>query len=214
MINSLNGILRSALLTFGLAAVLCGCASTATAPVTSKVITRVTVFHTNPEIRGQSFIFHPLEDQKTSLEYKQYSEVITGHLQQAGMALGRGESDYVLEFTYGISGSKEVSESTPIIGRTGSSSSTIIGNTVHHNPTYGIVGSQSYSSTEYVRAVTLRIFKTNSGIREQIPVYEAKLTSAGSSSHVAAVFPAMMKALFAEFPGKSGHSAIRTMSRD
>ena len=111
--------------------------------------------------------------------------------------------------------------SVPIFGQTGTSSSTTYGTTsssggfgtysgtTYHTPTFGIVGSSTYSTTVYSRAFQLSIAEPQTaGGNETRVLFEATVSSVGTSSQLSQVMPAMIEALFREFPGESG--ATRT----
>ena len=127
------------------------------------------------------------------------------------------EADVVMFFSYGIDSGKEVVSSYPIFGQTGTSSSytsgtvTSYGNyatysgTTYNTPTYGVVGSGVTSGTKYTRFLKVELLESPALAKGDIKkVYEAKVVSSGSSNQVAVVLPTMIKALFEDFPGKSG----------
>ena len=126
-------------------------------------------------------------------------------------------SEVAIALSYGIDSGKERLASVPIFGQTGVSSSTTYGtlNTygnygtysgiTTYTPTYGVVGSSTVSRTEYSRGLWLYIVDAKSvGTKNLNVLYEASVKSSGSSAQLSRVMPAMIEALFKEFPGKSG----------
>ena len=76
-------------------------------------------------------------------------------------------------------------------------------------PTFGVVGSRSYSYnvTRYTRVLALDLLDRQQLDADKVKkVYEVKLTSKGSCSQIAAVFDAMLDSLFDGFPGENGES--------
>ena len=109
--------------------------------------------------------------------------------------------------------------SVPVYGQTGVSSSTTYGTvTMYGNygiysgyttyrRTYGITGYRAQSYTTYPRELWLHIIEKPPSREEKTKVkvlYEAVVKSEGTSSQLARVMPYMVKAMFIEFPGKSG----------
>jgi hypothetical protein len=89
---------------------------------------------------------------------------------------------------------------------------TYSGNTTY-TPTYGVVGSGVRSHTEYTRVFRLDIVEKQALAEGKITkLYEGKVVSSGSGSQLAQVLPTMVKALFEDFPGKSGSTRTSTRS--
>lgn len=183
------------------------------------VQSNVAVFHELPAMLAKvKYAAIPFKDQQGSLEHKSYERLIKEELAKRGFVEALTEdADVVMFFSYGIDSGKEVVSSYPIIGQTGTSSRytsgtvTSYGNyatysgTTYRNPTYGVVGSSVKSDTEYTRFLKVELFQNpvlaNGNLKT---IYEAKVISSGSSNQVAEVMPTMIKALFEDFPGKSG----------
>lgn len=198
------------LLLFSLA-LLTGCAG--------MVQSNVAVFHELPAVQTKiKYAAIPFKDQQGSLEHKSYERLIKEELVKHGFVeVPAEEADVVMFFSYGIDSGKEVVSSYPIFGQTGTSSSytsgtvTSYGNyatysgTTYNTPTYGVVGSGVTSGTEYTRFLKVELLESTALAKGDIKkIYEAKVVSSGSSNQVAVVMPTMIKALFEEFPGKSG----------
>jgi hypothetical protein len=191
----------------------------------SFVQSNISVFHDLPPT-GQALKYAtlPLKSQEGSLEHKSYEQLIKTELNKRGyVETPVAEADVIVFLDYGIDTGREVVSSYPIIGRTGTSSSytsgtiqsyggyTTYSGTTYNTPTYGVVGSGTYSETEYTRFLRLdfvdRVELAAGKVKKR---YEAKVVSKGWSSQLAAVMPAMIKALFEDFPGKSG--SVRRVS--
>ena len=189
------------------------------------VKSNIAVFHELP-VRAEPIKYAalPLKEQEGSLEYKAYAQHIKAELNKKGFAEAPiDEAEVVLFFDYGIDSGKEVVSSYPIIGRTGTSSSYTSGTvssyggyatysgTTYNTPTYGVVGTGATSGTVFSRYLRLDLIDRASLSTGKVKkVYEAQVTSAGSGGQIAAVMPTMIKALFEDFPGKSG-STRRTI---
>ena len=202
-------------------AILCALLMSGCAMVKSNIA----VFHELP-IRAEPIKYAalPLKEQEGSLEYKAYAQQIKDELNKKGFAeVPINEAEVVLFFEYGIDSGKEVISSYPIIGRTGTSSSYTSGTlntygsyatysgTTYNTPTYGVVGTGARSDTVYSRYLRVDLLDRATLSDGKIKkVYEAQVTSAGSKGQIAAVMPTMIKALFEDFPGKSG-STRRTI---
>jgi len=190
------------------------------------VKSNVAVFHQLGEVPApKTYAFVPLKDQKNSLEYKTYIELVRQQLikHQYREAISGETPDVVIALSYGIDSGKEKLASVPIFGQTGVSSSTTHGTlntygnygtysgTTTYTPTYGIVGSSTVSRTEYSRGLWLYIVDAKSvGTKNLNVLYEGSVKSSGSSSQLSRVMPAMIEALFKEFPGKNGKTRTET----
>ncbi|HEX8987121.1 MAG TPA: DUF4136 domain-containing protein [Rhodocyclaceae bacterium] len=183
------------------------------------VKSNIVVFHElPPSPTAIRYAALPLKDQQGSLEHKSYEKLIKDELNKRGFVeVAPEQADVALFFSYGVDSGKEVVSSYPIFGQTGTSSSytsgtvTSYGNyatysgTTYNTPTYGVVGSGVSSHTEFSRFLNVELLDMpalRSGTIKK--VYEAKVGSAGSNGQVAVVMPTMIKALFEDFPGKSG----------
>jgi hypothetical protein len=134
-----------------------------------------------------------------SLEFKEYSEYVKYALNKKGFIESNFEhAEIVIFLDYGISEPQEntYTYSSPIIGQTGTSSSSTYGtiNTygnalnytsrTYNNPTYGIVGSQTHSGsyTTYKRyiiisAINLAEYKI---ANKKNPIWKTSVVSTGS----------------------------------
>jgi hypothetical protein len=182
----------------------------------STVESNVTRFHTlPPKGTGQSFVIRS-ESGQSSIEFSQYSQQISKHLQAYGWTPASSNSaDYIVVLAYQMGGSRERSGSLPLYGQTGGGttyhsgsfnsygsggySSGTFGGTSYTPATFGVVGAAPYSYTVHDRYMVMTI-RDRAGTN----VFEGKVNSSGSSAEIAAVLPEMIDSLFTGFPGVSG----------
>lgn len=179
----------------------------------------ISVFHDLPSTAQViKYAILPLKSQEGSLEHKSYEQLVKAELNKHGyIETPVGDAEMVVFLDYGIDTGHEALSSYPIIGQTGTASSYTTGTvqsyggyatysgTTYNTPTYGVVGTGTRSGTVYTRFLHLDFVDRSELAAGRVKKrYEAKVVSAGSSSQIAAVMPAMIKALFKDFPGKSG----------
>lgn len=166
----------------------------------------------------KTYAFGYLKGQESSLEVLTYQRVIEGELANKGMnPAPTREADVIVYLNYHIDGGRSVFSNVPIWGQTGTTSSYTSGTistvgststlnaTTTYTPIYGVTGSQTVARTEYARQLILFIYRRpDLDAGNMRPVYEGTVKSSGSGSSVAAVIRQMSKALFEDFPGKSG----------
>jgi hypothetical protein len=186
----------------------------------------VAVFH-NFSDRSSTVVryaFVPVKGQESSLEYKNYANLIRSELARYNFEEASvQDAETIVAFFYGIDAVRIKLESVPIFGQTGVSRSQTFGTintygnygtysgTTTHTPSYGIVGSEVESRTEYGREFSLYIVDKDSIDKGKMEVvYQGNVRSDGSSSQLAKVMPAMIKSLFKDFPGKSGSTRRET----
>jgi len=192
------------------------------------VKSQISVFHETPQgFSGITYAMVPFKDQEGSLEHKAYEQTVRQELNTKGFRETSLESaDVVVFLSYGIDTGREIASSYPIIGQTGVSSSHTYGTiqsygsygtysgTTTYTPTYGVVGTGVTSHTQYTRFLKLDVLDKISLAESKIKkLYEGKVVSRGSSSQMSAVLPTMIKALFEDFPGKSGSTRTSTRPR-
>jgi hypothetical protein len=184
---------------------------------------QVTRFHHMPPAgNGETFVVLPFKDQAGSLEWEQYADLIAQQLTAKGYVrvTQPTETKYAVLFAYTIDRGKTTE--VPIFGQTGGGVTTFSGNTsgtvggtsysgvssgtAYTPPTYGLIG--SVPVTRFTRAVTLYIIDEPQSMAFGVPVktFEATAGSVGSSGALAVVMPAMIAAIFKDFPGKSGET--------
>lgn len=101
-----------------------------------------------------------------------------------------------IDIIFGVSNPRTKIDSSPIIGKTGVSSSTTYGNissdgsfssTSYNNPSYGVVGSKTYSYDEYTRYLIIKGYDTSG--RE---VFDSQAFSTGTSNDLDRVLPILV----------------------
>ncbi len=164
-----------------------------------------------------------------SLQFESFKTKLEDKLQSAGFTISRdrASADLLAFFAYGIDDGQTTTQtgSTPIYGKsrggttysydtasafgTDGYATRRYSGSSYTMPTYGIVGSETYSYnvTTYARVLALDLLdrrELDEGRTKK--VYEVKLTSKGRCSQITSVFDEMLTALFMEFPGPSGKS--------
>ena len=202
---------------------------TATGCVTPPVKGITTAYYSSEmESPSGSIIILPTESEKArSLEFRFVSAKLADRLKAVGFALADSpeEADYVVLMSYGIDNGTTELSSVPVVGQTGggttyssgavygaAGSATYSGST-YQMPTYGIVGSQTVSSTSYKRVISIHILKAGDlANRDATPQLESTTTSSGWCSVINPVLDEMLEGAFIEFPGENGVSRKWTVA--
>jgi hypothetical protein len=182
---------------------------------TTQIRTQVTRFHHMPPAStGETFAVVPMEDQAGSLEWEQYADLVAQQLTARGyvrLAQPLG-AKYAVLFSYAIDRGKTITAAVPVFGQTGGGVTTFYSGSssgfAYTQPTYEEVGSDLVTATVFARALDLEIFDVSQTLATNAPVkiFEAKAGSAGVSGTLAVVMPAMIAAVFKDFPGKTGET--------
>lgn len=186
-----------------------GCASYMSADVTS--------FHHLPaghRFAGQKFIIEPAAEQKDSLEFRAYADLVRQALIRQGLVFDSA-ADLAVSMRYSIDSGRPVIYGYPAYGYTsfgpvwGWIPYPAPGGHVHYVWTasypagYGVVGSSYSQSVVYRRElrvdITDRRPRGNGAKR-----FEGSVMSEGQVSALAPVMPTMVRALFSDFPGPNG----------
>jgi Domain of unknown function (DUF4136) len=177
---------------------------------------QVAVFHHLPkDLSGTTYVMIPFREQEGSLQHKAYEEVVRQELNAKGFRETTvDQAQTVVFLAYGIDTGRRVHSSYPIIGQTGATTCSTFDGTPHQSygcrdsspwPTYGVVGTRETSETQYTRVLRLDIVDKQALAEGNIKkLYEGKVMSRGFSDQLVQVLPKMIKALFEDFPGKSG----------
>ena len=209
-----------------------------TACVPQIVTSDVTRFH-EADIAspvGKSFIISPTEDQEGSLEFKEYAAKISSQLQAHGLSENKDnkpDTDYAVSFQYGVDNGRAITSSVPIYGATGGGTTYHTGQintygnygypsygsysgTSYTPPTYGVVGSQTITTMNYTRYLTMDIVDVpRSSHGKLVKVFEGKVISSGSNSSFPSVSACLIQALFENFPGENGKTtSVNTLSSE
>lgn len=186
----------------GLAVLAAGCASTTPA--------QITTFNRQDASAagwaGQRFVIQPLAGQGDSLEYADYARRVQSALEKHGLVPVQdiGSAQLVVNFEYRSGGAVTSSRSSS------SSFSVGVGGGYHTGWGLGLgipIGGSSEDTTRYRHQLQVQMAQVMRGAQGGIPgqrVYESTLVTQGSSAAVAPLMPAMIDALFADFPGQNG----------
>lgn len=194
----------------------------------SLIRSQVSTFHTLDGKPLPTFAVIPLESQDASLQFQNYAQVVRQNLTERGFKEGPfDQADVAVFIDYRIDDGRQLTRSYPIWGQTGTQSSyttgtvSTYGNTAYvqgtttSTPRYGVVGSGVRTDIVYRRVLQFDMVD-RVATRQQnklVKVYEATVVSEGSSSELAEVMPAMLKALFEQFPAPSGSVQRVTVPR-
>lgn len=179
---------------------------------------RSTQFHTLPtNLTGTTFAILPTAEQKGSLEFKAYADLVAAQLGQHGMRRVDGSPvDFGIMLDYKIADAGRRTGSVPVFGQTGGGQSYVsgvvatpqgpkyVGANVYQSPTFGVVGSRSYSEREFDRE--FRVVVADMKVDPPTVVYEGRASSTGSTGEFSVVAPYLIEKLLEEFPGESGKS--------
>ena len=185
------------------------------------VKSQVTVFHQFPDgYSGKSYAIVPDKSQVGSLEFNSYAQVLRQQMNTNGFREVPIETaDLAVFVFYTIDNGHQVISSTPIMGQTGVTASSTSGNVqvfgnsasysenTTYTPTYGEVGTEIKSRTEYTRMLEIdmvdRTLLSQGKIKK---LYEGKATSNGRTGTLNEVLPTMIEEVFDRFPGKNGRT--------
>ena len=153
----------------------------------------------SPTTSGEPFFVLPTEVQSTSAEFNQYANSVARRLSRKGWyrVMDANQARYVVLLDYGVAASSKNTGSVPVYGQTGGGTTTHSGTyntygggygsysgTSYTMPTWGVVGSQSYSYTTYQRYFQMKVIDTTN----ETAVYETKAASEGTSSNLFRVY--------------------------
>jgi hypothetical protein len=168
----------------------------------SMLESRVTRFHTldKPTAAGYGtyFLYTP-EERRSSLEFASYAALVKKELNARRFSEGApGEpADLLvsLEYKVGPSGSSSTAVYAPRAS----------GNSAFARGFNASGGAFATTEDEYLRVVLLRLIRMK-GVAEPTTVFEAQVSSTGSTRELPVVMPTLIRSIFTEFPGKSGET--------
>ena len=185
-----------------------GCASYLSADVTS--------FHQLPGQRfaGQNFTIEPAAEQKDSLEFRAYADLVRQALIRQGLVFASA-ADLAVSMRYSIDSGRPVINGYPAYGYTsfgpvwGWVPYPAPGGHVHYVRAasypagYGVIGSSYSQYVVYRRELRVDITDRRPG-GKGAKLFEGSVMSEGGAGALAPVMPAMVRALFSDFPGPNG----------
>ena len=178
----------------------------------------ITAFHTlSGNLAGKSFEMAPTESQQGSLEWQTYANMVASNLEAKGLRRvgAQGRADYVVFVAHAVGSGRTSVSAMPMFGQTSAGTTTTttsyvgrwpVQQTSYTPPTYGVTGYYPVSSTTFGKILKISMMDIKKSVAERTPVtvYEATVTSAGSSASLNRAIPAMVTAMFQDWPGKSG----------
>lgn len=192
------------------------------------VKTSVTSFHTD-EVNawGKTIkVVHADEAQANSLAFRTYKANFEEELAKDGFVpTENDDAELIAVVSYGIDDGTTTTQtgSSPVYGQTGGGYTTHSGTISSYGtsgsdfgmysgssytyPTYGIVGSETYTydKTVYKRFVAMNIYNRGDfPAGSATPIYEGYATSSGSCGNMSIVLPIIVQSMFEAFPGENG----------
>jgi hypothetical protein len=176
----------------------------------SAVVSDISVFHQLKAAHVPvTYLFLPFESQEGTFEYMVYQDDIRSALRSHNYVAVDDPvlAEYVVVFDYGIDNGQAFLLSVPEATQDGVLSSAADDST--RTPT------GAAAPSEYSRLFRLTIF-SNETEKNPPPhvVYRASVKIRGEPSHVSATIPAVIKALFKDFPGESGSVRQETIQME
>ena len=186
---------------------------------------QVTTFH-QPEqsLGGRRFAIEPTPEQRDSLEFQAYADLVRQALVAHGLIdAGGGPADTTVVMRYGVDEGRSVAYSYPNYGY--APYGPVWGLSPYRGPggvvryawtptypmTYDVVGSSVAQSVVYRRELRVELTDRRGGAAADGPgprLYEGTAVTEGASASLAPVMPAMIRALFESFPGANGSSRV------
>jgi len=178
--------------------------------VASTISSYSNLTHSASNLNNKTFFIIADDNQKTSVEFQNYASSISSRLSNKGFYRASSErnADYIILFNYGISGKSVKTGSIPITGPIGGGTSYHSGSvygsgggygsysgTSYSMPTWGVVGSQSYSYSVHQRYFQLKMID-----KDNNPVYETKASSEGTSANFGIVAECIFDMALKDFP--------------
>lgn len=194
---------------------------------------QVTTFHrAEPDFKGRRFAIEPSAAQRDSLEFKTYADLVRQALVSQGLVDAAGApADVGVTLQYSVSDGKPVIASYPNYGYApygpvwaltpyrGPGGVVQYGWAPSYPIGYGVIGERVVQSAVYRRELRVEIADLGSpskseGEAKAARLYEGSAISEGGSASLAPVMPAMIRALFVDFPGPNGSSRIVRVPSD
>lgn len=207
-----------------LVGLIANCASTKPANTKPTYVVSIDAINSDEAIGKKRYILlSGAKDVKESdLQFKEYANYVKSSLVSNGFIHVDNieEADIGIFLVYGIGDPQERQYiyTVPTWGRTGTSSSTVIGNTVFHTPSYGITGytAQTDTYTTYFRylgleAIDFKVYKQSEKI---VQLWKTTVTSLGSSGDLRVVFPIMVAASGSYFGDNTGKKVDMAITED
>lgn len=148
-----------------------------------------------------TYAFYIPPEKQSSLEFATNLDRVKAYLNSKGFseASSPGTADVLAFLNYSVIAAGSSSTYTPPV--------TMGGTSAFAQGFNSASGGGSISTTDmYTRTLNLRLAKFSAAGTPPQTVYEGTVASSGSSGSINSVMPTLLKALFTEFPGRSGES--------
>jgi hypothetical protein len=176
---------------------------------------QVSSYHQLPrQQEAYSYAVVPLKEQRKDYDFMLYEERVRAHLNARGFVPEQFEkADFLVALAYESDRGEGTFASYPIIGQGGSSSFRLSGTThAYTNTLYStslarapLSEAAPASGAEQTAVLRLDIVRRDSIQHGRLEkVYEGEVLSSDARGEFAAVVPAMIEALFQDFPGNDG----------
>jgi hypothetical protein len=185
---------------------------------TSQMNAKVTRFHAEQNLSpGRTFTILPDERQRGSLEFQQYAEQVQARLEEQGfkaLPASAGQADYVVTMEYGIGDRRTQVWQQP---RSSVGFGTGFG---FGGPRYGLglgvpLGGERYDTeswTTYPHQLAVNMYNGDTWRRgDRAAVFEGKAVAELTQQQLPQAVPYLSRALFENFPGKSGETVAVTV---
>lgn len=220
-----------------LMALASGCATYMSAQVTS-----FHQLSPDRQLAGKRFVIEPSTDQQDSLEFRAYADLVRQALIRNGLVdAGDASAELAVAIRYSIDNGKPVTYSYPAYGYANfgpvwgwapyrSHGGVHYAWTATYPVSYGVIGTNYGQSTTYRRELRVDITDRSGkasggragsgtitppgGAFAPARVFEGTVVTQGESGSLAPVMPAMVRALFSEFPGANGATRLVQVTLD
>lgn len=175
-------------------------------------------------VQAGTLELRPLNDeQANSLQFRTVAASVSTALYAKGFqpAAAGADPQYVAYLTYGIDDGRSRMVSVPTWGQTGGGTAVTTGTvngpgrygsfsaTTTTMPTYGVIGSESFTQTTYKRAVNLDIYDIRGA--QPVKVVELRAQSVGSCGNINSVITEIARGALEKYPGKNGKTQTVTV---
>ena len=185
----------------------------------TQLTTQVTAFHqleaTPQPLAGKSFKLLPTVEQSNSLEFRTYSRTIDAALVNAGLIEAvNANADLIVAISYGVSPASPDASPRSGAGVGIGSGVGLGGGGISIGVGFPLaILSGAGATPNYRRELKVVIDRAPSssapsGTTTVNRVYEATAVSEGKAASISPVLPAMLQALFTDFPGKTGQTQV------
>jgi len=176
----------------------------------------VTRFHRDLPPKGETFVVRPQKDQAGSVEFDTYASQVISQMAAAGyrQAPAGKPADLVVEFRYGIDNGRSEIVTTPLYGRESYWTRQNCARMMPPFDCYTPPLNDVQSFTVFTRWVELSITDARKKATEPVKLFEGRSYSEGSNRNLPEVLPALVAALFTDFPGLNGETRTIAVAPD